>query len=354
MEACSKAMAVLSGDDAHDLFSKTLGFVQKRSAAESKRRTQASKILSAAAQKNRNPRLSQLAYSVTLDAFTKVKKAMDDMIGDLMAEQAAEVKHKDFCVDEFNTNQLQTEQGDKKKESLEAKIDDLTMTIKDLTTAIDTLKSEITELQVQMKRAGENRESENKEFQTLVAEQRGTQKLLMKALSILKEVYGKRSAAGGLLDASLVQEKQTPPAAFKTYSKNKNNGGVMGMIQNIIDDAKAMEAEAIRSEEDSQKAYEDFVKETNASIFAKADDMTNKKEDKGKTEVMKVEAEKELDSTNLELEQLATYKAELHASCDFTMKNFEIRQTSRTEEMEGLKEAIVILKHAQENHPALQ
>merc|ERR1719181_1642105 len=28
MEACSKAMAILSGDDAHDLFKKTLGFVQ--------------------------------------------------------------------------------------------------------------------------------------------------------------------------------------------------------------------------------------------------------------------------------------------------------------------------------------
>merc|ERR1719499_704847 len=33
------------------------------------------------------------------------------------------------------------------------------------------------------------------------------------------------------------------------------------MIEQIISDAKAMEAEAIRSEEDAQKAYEDFVKD---------------------------------------------------------------------------------------------
>merc|ERR1711966_585563 len=49
MEACSKALAVLSSDDAHDLFTKTFNpaFVQKESSMHSERRTQASKLLSA-------------------------------------------------------------------------------------------------------------------------------------------------------------------------------------------------------------------------------------------------------------------------------------------------------------------
>merc|ERR1719146_161312 len=49
MEAVSKAMAVLSSDDARDLSSKTLGFMQTRSATQSRRRTEASKVLSAVA-----------------------------------------------------------------------------------------------------------------------------------------------------------------------------------------------------------------------------------------------------------------------------------------------------------------
>merc|ERR1711943_118451 len=63
MEACSKALAVLSGDDAHDLFTKTFNpsLVQKESSMSSERRTQASKLLSAVAQKNQNPRLATLA-----------------------------------------------------------------------------------------------------------------------------------------------------------------------------------------------------------------------------------------------------------------------------------------------------
>ena len=51
-------------------------------------------------------------------------------------------------------------------------VQDLEMTIKALTGAIDTLKSEIAEMQVQLKRAGEDREKENKEFQMTVADQR--------------------------------------------------------------------------------------------------------------------------------------------------------------------------------------
>jgi len=35
----------------------------------------------------------------------------------------------------------------------------------------------------------------------------------------------------------------------------------MKMMEEIINDANEMEAEAIRSEEDAQKVYEDFVKE---------------------------------------------------------------------------------------------
>merc|ERR1719220_1370467 len=99
MQAVSKALAVLSGDDAHDLFTRTFNpaLLQSDSAAVSERREQASQLLSRVAQKFRNPRLSTLAYRVKLDAFTRVKKAIDDMIAQLLKEKEDEIKHKDFC-----------------------------------------------------------------------------------------------------------------------------------------------------------------------------------------------------------------------------------------------------------------
>merc|ERR1719183_1606217 len=199
------------------------------------------------------------------------------------------------------------------------------MLIDKLTKEIETLKAEIVEMQSQLKRAGENRDQENKEFQQTVADQRATAKLLKGALTFLEGFYGK---------SALVQRGQQqepagppPPPGFKSYSNNKASGGVMGMIKQIIDDSKTMEAETIRAEEESQKAYEDFVEDTSASIDAKSTEIVDKSELKAKAEADKAEAESALEEVGFELDHLADAKLGLHQTCDFVLKNFDLRQT---------------------------
>jgi len=342
MGACSKALAVLSSDDAHDLFKGTFNpdFLQ---ISHPERRNKASTVLVAAAKHLHSPRLSALAHQVKLDAFTKVKKAIDDMITQLGKEKEDEIKHKDFCTDEFNKNQLETEKKERERQDLEARIEDLELTIKTLTEEIDALKAKIAEMQVQMKRAGEDREKENKEFQQTVADQRASVVLLNKALEILSGFYNK--------EASLLQQKQEPagpppPPGFKEYKKNPQSSGVMAMITQIIEDSKAMEAEAIKSEGSSQTAYEAFVKETNASIEAASKDIINKSESKGKAEDYLAQSKTEHEAVLTNLDDLSAYNSELHASCDFILKNFDIRQTARDEEVEALKQAKAILSGA--------
>merc|ERR1719504_3798 len=118
-------------------------------------------MLFTAAKKYSNPRLAALATRVRLDAFTKVKAAIDEMIEALLKEKADEIKHKDFCTDALNQNERETELKQRDIEELEAKIADLTSTIDELTKAITTLQAEIAEMQTQLKRAGEDREKEN-------------------------------------------------------------------------------------------------------------------------------------------------------------------------------------------------
>jgi len=347
MGAVSKALSVLGSDDAHDQFSKSFNaaLLQKSGKTQAKLRLEASEVLFAAAKKLHNPHLSTLAYRVRLDAFTKVKKAIDDMIATLGKQKADEIKHKDFCVEEFNTNAVQTEKKTREKKGLTAKIEDLEMSIKTLADELKVLKDEITEMQVQMKRAGEDRQIENKEFQEAITEQRETQKLLNQALNSLTEFYGDAGKS-----ASLVQGQQPagppPPAGFKEYKKNGASSGVMNLIQTIIDDSKAVEIEAIRDEEDAQKAYEEFVKDNNGSVDTKTAEIADKSEEKAKAEVNLVQSKEKKDAVMTELEELSTYNAQLHQSCDFVMKNFEVRQTARDEEVEALKQAKMILSGA--------
>merc|ERR1719473_1362342 len=133
---------------------------------------------------------------------------------------------------------------------------------------------------------------------------------------------------------------------FKSYEKNKSSGGVMGMMEGIINDAKTMEAEAVRGEEDSQKDYEEFVLDTNATLGVLSKDLANKTRAKGKTEAKKLDAEVELDHVHSDLEQLATELQSIHRSCDFLMKNYEVRTAARDQEIEALKQAIALFSGA--------
>jgi len=336
--AVSEALKFLSSDEAHDLFTRTFNFIQ--TAEMDSRRKQASTVLVKAAKSLHAPKLAAIAESVKLDAFTKVKKAIDDMIAALLQEKADEIKHKDFCVENLNTNESNINEKSRDAKDLEAKIADLDAQIRSLAAAIEELQAQIAELQVQLKRAGENREQENAEFQKTVQDQRATIKLLGAAMNVLKGFYEKSSKGVAL---NQQPAGPPPPAGFKSYANNAGGGGVIGMITQIINDSKAMEAEAIHDEEDAQSAYESFVQESNASITAKNEDIVNKSETKATAETDKAQAETDLDMTNTELEQLANEKADLHKACDFTMKNFDIRQEARDQEVEALRTAKSIL-----------
>jgi len=80
------------------------------------------------------------------------------------------------------------------------------MTIKSLAEAIEKLKGSIADMQVQMKRAGDDREKANTEFQIAVADQRETQQPLKAALNVLLGFDGKKAAF-------MQQHKQGPAGA---------------------------------------------------------------------------------------------------------------------------------------------
>merc|ERR1719359_1341010 len=126
IEAVSKALAFLTSDDARDLFSKTFNpaLLQKKSTT-SNRQVEASKLLAGIAKKNDNPRLMQLALSVKLNAFTKVKKAIDDMIQQLLKEKQDEIKLKDFCRESKYENEMSQERKEREKKDFMKVIDEL-------------------------------------------------------------------------------------------------------------------------------------------------------------------------------------------------------------------------------------
>jgi len=345
IKATTEALAFLTSDEAHDLFTRTFNpaLLQKSSVRQ---RALVVKALSAAAQKARDPRLSTLAVNSRIAAFGKVKKNIQDMVDKLTIEKEDEIKKKDYCIDQITEiDSADLDEVKRDKADLLANIDDLKMSRDGLIGEIGEVKAAIKEAQVQLEKAGEDRDKANQEFLVVVADQRATQKLLAASLKILKGFYDKAA----LLQTGSRSGQPAgppPPPGFKTYEKSSSSGGVMGMMESIIADAKSMEEEAVRGEADAQKAYEEFVTETNASLEAMNNDLTNKSEAKAKTESDEVERERELDGVLDELDANRKASKDIHYECDFLLKNFDVRQSTREDEIYSLQQALAVFSGA--------
>merc|ERR1719502_2158866 len=194
--AVSETIGILTSDDAKDQFTASMGFVQARaqSKRETRQREATASFLAAAGQRLNSPRISYLAVRVRNDVFAKVKESINGMVGVLGEEQQDEVVKKDGCVTDFNTNEKQTTERTGHKADVETEIADLEADIARLDEEEKKLKANIADSQIELKKASENRESENKDFQTTVSDQRATQAILKKALDRLSAFYAKKAA----------------------------------------------------------------------------------------------------------------------------------------------------------------
>jgi len=356
----SDTIGFLDSDEAHAMFDKTVNsmFLQKSQksitfdkAQEKMMRRKVIQSLETLAIKTQSPRIILLVTKAHLDAFTEVKAEIDKMIAELKTQQADEVKKRDWCIKELNANTLSLDAKYDEQANIQDKIETLKASIESFAKEIKTKTEEIAAMQTEMKRGSEDREAENADYQTAVSDQKVTQMILGKALDRMKETYAmlqKRARKGAphTQTSGTDTEPGSGPARFNESKKNAGGAKVIKMIEDVIAESKATEAEAIAAEQDSQQAYENFMKDSNDSIIEYTKAITNMQADMGAAKEELVSSEEALAATNKELEDLEGTKASLHKECDFLLKNFEVRQTARQSEMDGLAEAKAILSGA--------
>merc|ERR1719473_1514168 len=297
-------------------------------------------------------------FDKTVNSFTQVA-AVSHSLSKQKKQKQEEVEKRDWCIAELDKNNLTMEAAYDKQAALMQKIADLESSIESMKKDIEAKTSEIAEMQTQMKRASEDREAENADFQQVATDQRLTQMILTKALDRMKQVYAllQQRARAHLRALHQHQAPGAPhietsatdtdpgsgPARFTKYEKNAGGGKVVAMIEGVINDSKALEAEAIAGEQDAQTAYENFMKESNDSITKLTEAINNMSEAKAKAEEELSLAKTDLDQTNKELSGLHDTLADLHNSCDYLLKNFFVRQDARAKEIDALNEAKAIL-----------
>merc|ERR1719473_1431050 len=120
----------------------------------------------------------------------------------------------------------------------------------------------------------------------------------------------------------------------------------MQLLAKIIADAESVESELRLTEQDEQKDYAEFVSGTTASIEADRLAIEEKEERTAQAKGEKSETEEAQLSNDASLTELNQLLSATHTDCDWILKYFDLRQKSRAEEMDAIKEAKAILSGA--------
>jgi len=306
------------------------------------------KILSVA-HKHKNWILASLAVQVRLDPFTKVKEVMDKMTAELKAQQKAEYEKWEFCKKSIDETEDTIKVKNNEKDDLDEKKLLLQNTIKTLEADIEELKTAVSEMEVSLKEAGEQRKSQNQLYQASVADQRATSAILHKAAARLAKFY-----AAKFTQVNAKQEPSTepgaalatPPPTPQGYEKSASAGGVMQLLDMIISDASAEEAEMVLSENNAQEDYASFVSDTTSAIEANRGSIMEKTKLSEEARGSLAETEGALLSTSEAIVSLEETLKGMHLDCDYLLKYFDVRQKAREEEMSAIVEAKAILSGA--------
>jgi len=344
--ALSETIEILTGDDARELFAKSVGTsflqVDMSVTAQERMTDKVVKTLLKTAKKHHDMALMSLAVNLKLDAFDKVKKTMAKMLAELKTQQANEVEQKEMCTKNIDETEDSIKVENNNKDDLSESNQDLTNTLATLADEIKTLKQEVSDQEVGLKKAGIDRKAENELYQQSVADQRATVTILNMALDRMKKFY----TPNALVQIKAHNGVAPPPPKPKGFEKSAGAGGVLQLLAQIISEAEQEGKVLVLNENDQQRIYGEFVASATTSIEADRNSIAEKEKHtaESSSELSKTQ-ESQLANQEM-LDSLDGQLTALHAECDYVIKYFKLRQNARQEEMDSIEEATAILSGA--------
>jgi len=308
-----------------------------------------------------------------------------EMLGDLQqkilgegkAAQAVYDEFAEWCEEESKTLQFEIKTGKAQAEELSAVIEKAISDIKGFDEKIESLSATLSTDEADLKAATDIREKEHALFTTEEADLVDTVDILERAIGILEREMAKNPAllqmqsAGNLLDAlsvllkatsissgdasrltALLQSKTKETTMAEDFAEagapdpavyKNHGGGIVEVLNDLLEDAQGQLAEARKKETESQHNYDILKVEIDDAIkFGKKelDKAQKKKAEAGQTQAT---AEGDLAVTNKALSEDMQQLADTHHDCMTKAQDFEMATKSRGEELKALAEAKKII-----------
>lgn len=387
VSAISEAIAILNDDDALDVFKKAMpsaSFAQQSSAFLQKSRHTASKPMRAQAvlasllrrHSEHSSQLNLMLYTMQskirlshkhghkVQKFDEITKMIDDMVALLGKEQKDDDKQKEFCRDELDKAADEEVAAKEKIAAISATIEEQTDTITQLTDEVAALQEGIAALDKSVVVATGQRKEEHEEYTAAAQMNQAAVELVGKAKKRLEKFYG---------GAALLQEEATPQGTLfqapafvqiKAHARardemevqeddtdtetstQKKEGGVIAMMEGIIHELKMGMKDSEYAEKTAADDYAKLMTESQETRAQDTKSITDKSAAKADLEAKLVEAKDEGAKADDELAIVGKTIADLHASCDFLIQNYDLRKEARANEVDALKNAKAMLAGA--------
>jgi len=368
LDGISKALEILTSDEARALFSKSIKpgvetFLQVASTpsllqdAASVPAAKAYAALRSPARQSKSLRLAALAVEVRqakVGHFDKVIKAIDNMVKTLQEEGDADLAKKTQCLDEYQKINRETGKLTWQIKNNEAKIDKLDKLIELRTSEKAETNQRIKETVQYKSDLTDERKAENEAFLQAAKDDNGAIDLLDKAKAAMAKFYKEQGVDMGEIQGSatgLLQEPEferskddAPDASFSKKGGRKNQSkNILSLLSYIIEDLNDEVATGKKNEAQSQAEFEEEMatantlqKDLEAKVVTLDDILSKRNTDK-------VAENKDKKANNGDKDAEVAYKEKITPDCDWIIGAFDKRADARTAEMAGLSQAKDIL-----------
>jgi len=302
--------------------------------------------------------LAKLAAEGPKDKFAPIIGAIDKMIAALKSAEASDLRIKEECE--------QGRMDDTREAALAGRA------IDDMTDAMTTLEQEIAQANKEIESLTEDRKKTKEELDTatdlrkkenaqhLVSDKEDAEaaETVNNAKDVLAGFYKDNNLA--LIQKAAAPEVvagEAPPPPPPTFEgdyggKTGESQGIVSILEMIHEDIIRDQKKGQAEEDDAQKSFDNFEKESNASIkdltreISKQEGIVGRKEqDHGDTGKSRATKKGALDAVMKKME-------DINPNCEYFTVNYKMRADNRDVEVDGLIKAKAILQGGNFAKPA--
>merc|ERR1719421_112912 len=297
--------------------------------------------------KLKSPALSTLAMKVQADPFVKIKGLIQELIERLLQEEADEADKKGWCDKEIAAAKKDRDYRLRDVQDLHGELESLNARHGTLSETKAKLEEEIATLNADLATQTSNRAEEKAENEQTVKDAEEGEAAVDQAIEILGHFYGAAAKATVLSQQPSVDD-EAPDAGFEgAYTGSQSaSTGILGMLDVIKGDFARTIKETTAAEDQAQRDFIEFERETKMSI-------TTKTTAKEATDRELTEAADDLSTAG---DELRTQQGLLDAAVETWEKlipgcvadpgmSYEERVQRRNAEVQALKDAYCILSN---------